>query len=40
LVNHANKMRTTIKQLADRDYPRQIANALDYVVLFLPAESL
>jgi DNA recombination protein RmuC len=26
--------------LADRDYPRQFPNALDYVVLFLPAESL
>jgi DNA recombination protein RmuC len=26
--------------LADRDYPRLFPNALDYVVLFLPAESL
>jgi len=26
--------------LADRDYPSQFPNALDYVVLFLPAESL
>ena len=24
----------------DRDYPREFANALDYVVLFVPAESL
>ena len=40
LVAHARKMRETIRQLADRDYPRQFAQALDYVVLFLPAESL
>jgi DNA recombination protein RmuC len=33
-------LRGTIKALADRDYPREFANALDYVVLFLPAESL
>ena len=26
--------------LADRDYPRQFPSALDYVVLFVPAESL
>jgi DNA recombination protein RmuC len=37
---HAAKLRNTIKTLADRDYPRQFANALEYVVLFLPAESL
>ena len=40
LAAHAAKLRGTIKALADRDYPRQFANALDYVVLFLPAESL
>ncbi|MBN9690399.1 MAG: DNA recombination protein RmuC [Verrucomicrobia bacterium] len=40
LVAHARKLRETIRQLADRDYPRQFAQALDYVVLFLPAESL
>ena len=33
-------MKGTIKALADRDYPRQFPNALDYVVLFVPAESL
>jgi len=33
-------LRGTIKALADRDYPREFAHALDYVVLFLPAESL
>jgi DNA recombination protein RmuC len=33
---HAAKLKTTIKALADRDYPSQFPNALDYVVLFLP----
>ncbi|MBN2507312.1 MAG: DNA recombination protein RmuC [Verrucomicrobia bacterium] len=40
LAAHAGKLKGTIKALADRDYPRQFPNALDYVVLFLPAESL
>jgi DNA recombination protein RmuC len=40
LAAHAAKLKNTIKALADRDYPRQFPNALDYVVLFLPAESL
>jgi DNA recombination protein RmuC len=40
LVVHARKLKDTIKALADRDYPRQFPNALDYVVLFVPAESL
>ncbi len=40
LAAHATKLKTTIRTLADRDYPRQFPNALDYVVLFLPAESL
>jgi DNA recombination protein RmuC len=40
LAAHAAKLRGTIKALAERDYPREFANALDYVVLFLPAESL
>jgi DNA recombination protein RmuC len=40
LAAHAAKLRGTIKALADRDYPRQFPGALDYVVLFLPAESL
>jgi DNA recombination protein RmuC len=34
------KLKATIKALADRDYPSQFPNALDYVVLFVPAESL
>jgi DNA recombination protein RmuC len=40
LTAHAAKLKGTIKALADRDYPRQFPNALDYVVLFVPAESL
>jgi DNA recombination protein RmuC len=40
LSAHATKLKTTIRQLADRDYPAQFPSALDHVVLFLPAESL
>ena len=40
LAAHAAKLRTTIKGLAEREYPQQFPNALDHVVLFLPAESL
>jgi len=40
LAAHAAKLKATIKSLADRDYPSQFPNALDYVVLFMPAESL
>lgn len=40
LAQHAAKLKGTIKVLADRDYPAQFPNALDHVVLFLPAESL
>ncbi len=40
LATHASKLKATIKALAERDYPAQFPNALDYVVLFLPAESL
>lgn len=40
LASHAAKLKSTIKALADRDYPHQFSNALDYVVLFVPAESL
>jgi DNA recombination protein RmuC len=40
LAAHASKLKATIKALAERDYPSQFPNALDYVVLFLPAESL
>jgi len=40
LADHAAKMKSTIKALADRDYPAQFNNALDHVVLFVPAESL
>jgi DNA recombination protein RmuC len=37
---HAKKLKQTIKDLASRNYPKQFPQALDYVVLFLPAESL
>jgi DNA recombination protein RmuC len=40
LAAHAAKLKATIKDLAGKDYPRQFPNALDYVVLFVPAESL
>jgi DNA recombination protein RmuC len=40
LAAHAAKLKATIKSLAERDYPSQFPNALDYVVLFVPAESL
>ncbi len=40
LEAHAAKLKLTIKALADRDYPKQFQNALDFVILFLPAESL
>jgi len=40
LAQHAAKLKSTIKALAERDYPNQFPNALDHVVLFLPAESL
>jgi len=40
LLAHAMKLKETIRNLAARDYPRQFPNALDYVVLFVPAESL
>jgi DNA recombination protein RmuC len=40
LVAHAAKLKSTIKALNDRNYPEQFSNALDHVVLFLPAESL
>lgn len=40
LAAYANRLRQTIKALADRDYPSKFPNALDFVVLFLPAESL
>jgi DNA recombination protein RmuC len=40
LEAHAAKLKETIKSLAARKYPAQFENALDHVVLFLPAESL
>jgi DNA recombination protein RmuC len=40
LLAHAQKLKETIRNLAARDYPSQFPKALDYVVLFVPAESL
>jgi DNA recombination protein RmuC len=40
LAQHAAKLKATIRALAARDYPGQFPGALDYVVLFVPAESL
>jgi DNA recombination protein RmuC len=40
LQAHAAKLKATVRSLAEKDYPGKFANALDYVVLFLPAESL
>jgi DNA recombination protein RmuC len=40
LTAHATKLKETIRALGARDYPKQFPNALDLVVLFLPAESL
>jgi DNA recombination protein RmuC len=40
LTLHADKLKDTIRDLARKDYPAQFPNALDYVVLFVPAESL
>jgi DNA recombination protein RmuC len=37
---HAGKLKETIKDLARKNYPVQFPGSLDYVVLFLPAESL
>lgn len=40
LAAHAKKLKDTIKDLADRNYPKEFPSSLDYVVLFIPAESL
>src|SRR5713101_2993313 len=40
LAAHATKLKAAIKALAERDYPHELPNSLDYVVLFVPAESL
>lgn len=37
---HASKLKETIRNLARKNYPTNFTNALDTVVLFLPAESL
>ena len=40
LEEHARRLKATVQALADRDYPHLFPNALDFVVLFVPAESL
>jgi DNA recombination protein RmuC len=40
LREHANRLKSAIKSLADKDYPKEFPGSLDYVVLFVPAESL
>lgn len=40
LSEHAKKLRNTVRQLGARNYPARFPHSLDYVVLFLPAESL
>jgi len=40
LTGLAANLKTTIRALAEQDYPRQFPAALDSVVLFFPAESL
>jgi len=40
LAHHVSKLKLTIRQLADRHYPEQFPQALDHVILFMPAESL
>ncbi|MBC8001444.1 MAG: DNA recombination protein RmuC [Opitutaceae bacterium] len=39
LAAHASRLKSTIKELAERDYPGQFPNALDHVVHFLSAQS-
>ncbi len=40
LAGHATRLKAAIRTLVERDYPTQFPGSLDYVVLFLPAESL
>lgn len=40
LADHARKVRDTVKALGDRNYPDKFPQALDHVVMFMPAESL
>jgi len=40
LATHAAKLKATIQALARREYPKHFPNALNKVVLFVPAESL
>lgn len=40
LKDHAKKLKDTIRDLAAKNYPAQFEGAMDFVVLFVPAESL
>jgi DNA recombination protein RmuC len=40
MQQHAAKLKETIRDLARRNYHAQVEGSLDYVVLFVPAESL
>jgi DNA recombination protein RmuC len=40
LTEHVVALKQHIRTLADRDYPRSIAGALEFTMLFLPSESL
>jgi len=40
LKTHADKLKKMIKELSAREYPKKYNNCLDYVILFLPTESL
>lgn len=40
LSEYAKTLRGTIRALADRNYPKENERSLDYVVMFLPAESI
>jgi DNA recombination protein RmuC len=40
LRKHAQSVRARVMELSQRDYPGKFANSLDYVVLFVPAESI
>ncbi len=40
LAQHLSRLKLTIRDLASRNYPEQFPEALDHVILFMPAESL
>jgi DNA recombination protein RmuC len=40
LARHATAVRQRVRELSGKEYPKQFAQAPDFVVLYLPAESL